>query len=400
MFYLLETPVGLALFKKDFENLAFCAKLKYKSTNEAIQLYKELSTGNLPEFFTNFISSNMLPSETLNISNPEISSALSKKLGLKVVSTPNDDFRKINRNSFKWFDISKDLFNLLTAKLAHKLIDSSHEDLLVSDILTSIEELDKSINNRIMRAREWYSLHFPELNSISDHSTYLSLVLKIGNRHTFVNDPACPIPEDVIYQSKNSMGCDITEEDMLKISQNIQNIFNDMEYKTKQASLLKKKVKEAFPNLYNLIGEVLTAKMIRKAGSIFLLSLCASSTIQIFGSEKAFVEAVREQSNTPKYGFIYDSDLVSKSSDEIKGKISRILSNKISLCSRVDAGIQNGCENGEFGANLRIKIEKEIEKLEDRKNKNKKNLVQKKKKMISVKEYDNSKDFKNKKMKN
>lgn len=395
MFYLLETPVGLALFKKEIENPILCDKMKFKSVQEAIELYREFSNGTLPQQFKNFISSNVNSSSTLNIPNQEIGIVLSRELNLKIVNHPDEAFKIVNKNPFKWFDVSKDCYNALTAKLAFKFTNSNHEDLIVSDLLSTIEELEKSINNRIMRAREWYSLHFPELNTVSDHSTYLSLVLKIGNRHSFVNEPNSPIPEDILYQLKNSMGCDITVEDMNKISENIKNIFRDIEYKSKQQQLLKTKTSSSFPNLYNLIGEVLTAKLIRKAGSITLLSQSTSSTIQIYGSEKAFHEAVKSQMNTPKYGFIYDSDLVSRVTDDIKGKVARILANKIALCARVDSELSKN--DGSFGVTMRIKIEKEIEKLEDRKNKVKKSVLQKKKKVLSVKEYDSSRDFKNNK---
>lgn len=431
MFYLLETPAGLALFNKEADEPILFAKLKYNSTNEAIQTYNDLFNSKLPESFVNFISTNVPQASTINVLNPEITALIAKSLGLNVISIADNTFRKLRNNSFKYFDVSKDNFNILTSKIANKIIDSSHEDLLIIDMISSIEELEKNINNRIMRAREWYSLHFPELNSVSDHTTYLSYVLKIGNRATFianeeksdadlvksndnsegVDDQAKSndnseggadqaesndnLPDEIIYQLKNSMGCAITDDDMDKIKKNIQNIYKDMKYRGSQCYLLKQKVMNSFPNLYNLIGEILTAKMIRKAGSITLLSQCTSSTIQIFGSEKAFNEAIKGQTSTPKYGFIYDSELVTRASDDLKGKVARILANKISLCSRVDSGVKTSL-NGSFGSELKVKVEKEIEKFEDRRNKAKKAILQKKKKYISVKDYDSSKDVKSK----
>ena len=62
-----------------------------------------------------------------------------------------------------------------------------------------------------------------------------------------------------------------------------------------------------------------------------------ASTIQILGAEKALFKAMKTKKNTPKYGIIYQSTLVSKAQGRTKGKISRALSAKCALCVRCDA---------------------------------------------------------------
>jgi nucleolar protein 56 len=41
------------------------------------------------------------------------------------------------------------------------------------------------------------------------------------------------------------------------------------------------------PNLSTLIGEVVAARLIQKAGSLTSLAKCPASTVQILGAEKA-----------------------------------------------------------------------------------------------------------------
>lgn len=49
-----------------------------------------------------------------------------------------------------------------------------------------LDDLDKELNNYIMRCREWYGWHFPELGKvITDNLAYCKTVRKIGNL-TFV----------------------------------------------------------------------------------------------------------------------------------------------------------------------------------------------------------------------
>ena len=62
-----------------------------------------------------------------------------------------------------------------------------------------------------------------------------------------------------------------------------------------------------------------------------------ASTVQILGAEKALFKAIRTKHKTPKYGLIYQAGLVGKCPAKIKGKISRSLAAKCSLCIRVDA---------------------------------------------------------------
>lgn len=45
-----------------------------------------------------------------------------------------------------------------------------------------LDDLDKELNNYIMRCREWYGWHFPELGKvITDNLAYCKTVRKIGN---------------------------------------------------------------------------------------------------------------------------------------------------------------------------------------------------------------------------
>lgn len=67
------------------------------------------------------------------------------------------------------------------------------------------------------------------------------------------------------------------------------------------------------------------------------LAKAPASTVQILGAEKALFRALKTKSQTPKYGLIYHASLVGQSNAKNKGKISRILAAKLSLCTRVDA---------------------------------------------------------------
>ena len=46
-----------------------------------------------------------------------------------------------------------------------------------------LDDLDKELNNYIMRCREWYGWHFPELGKVvTDHTTYAKIINLMGFR--------------------------------------------------------------------------------------------------------------------------------------------------------------------------------------------------------------------------
>lgn len=47
-----------------------------------------------------------------------------------------------------------------------------------------LDELDKEVNNYIMRCREWYGWHFPELGKIlTDNLEYINTIKTLGKFH-------------------------------------------------------------------------------------------------------------------------------------------------------------------------------------------------------------------------
>lgn len=382
MFYLLETP-------KKTESSTLSSKYVYESIEEAIEYFNSIENGRLPTKIHDFLSKELKTATELNVLSPDIVDILSKQLNIKIVNEVDDEFRGFKRNAFKWFDTPKKMFNMQTLKIAYKIIDSSQEDIILIDLLNSIDDMNTNINNRIMRIREWYSLHFPELNAVEDNMTYLSYLLKIQNKDKF-NIEQSDIPNDIKYKINNSMGTGMFEDDIKKLVINAKSIINDMEFRNKRVELLKSRCKEHFPNLFGLVGEQLCSKLIRKAGSISKLSQFPSSTIQILGAEKAYNLAIKEKSNTPKYGMIFGSRFIANASDNVKGKAARILSNSIALCAKADAAGQS--KDGSFGIRLKKKVEALIERSEDKPIKKQKEIVQKKRKIISVMDYDLNKD--------
>lgn len=81
----------------------------------------------------------------------------------------------------------------------------------------------------------------------------------------------------------------------------------------------------------HIVGDVVAARLIQKAGSLTNLSKYPASTLQILGAEKALFRALKTKSNTPKYGLIFHSSFIGRAAQKDKGRVSRYLANKCSI---------------------------------------------------------------------
>ncbi|KAJ7392068.1 Nucleolar protein 58 [Desmophyllum pertusum] len=220
-------------------------------------------------------------------------------------------------------------------------------DTMIVQAISLLDDLDKELNNYIMRCREWYGWHFPELGKIvSDNLAYAKTVKTMGTRlNADKTDLSEILPEEVEEEVKAaaeiSMGTEISEEDTNNIIYLCDQLYD----------YLKNRMTAIAPNLTVLVGELVGARLIAHAGSLLNLAKHPSSTVQILGAEKAlFRLALKTKHDTPKYGLIFHASLVGQTAPKHKGKISRMLAAKTSLAARVDAlgedsGTAMGIEN-------------------------------------------------------
>merc|ERR1711972_37556 len=153
------------------------------------------------------------------------------------------------------------------------------------------------------------------------------------------------------------------EEDLNNINTLAERVVELTEYRASLAEYLKLRMNAIAPNLTHGVGELVGARLISQAGSLMSLAKHPSSTVQILGAEKALFRALKTKAATPKYGLIYHASLVGQSAPAFKGKISRVLAAKLSLCCRVDAlGDQT---EPSLGKEYKEYVEKRLSTLEE-----------------------------------
>lgn len=86
---------------------------------------------------------------------------------------------------------------------------------MIVQAISLLDDLDKELNNYVMRCREWFGWHFPELSKIiTDNIAYAKTVKAMGTRTKVADQDFSEIlPEEVEEQLKAaaeiSMGVEV-----------------------------------------------------------------------------------------------------------------------------------------------------------------------------------------------
>lgn len=221
---------------------------------------------------------------------------------------------------------------------------AKRRDLLAAQAIRAIDDLDKTYNLFAIRTREWYSVHFPELDQlVPDHDLYLRLVEKLGMRDNFTVENLLEFglskekAQIIEEKARNSIGADLSDFDIKPI-QTLARMANDMyELRQELVRYIDAVMKEVAPNITALVGSLLGARLISLAGSLEDLAKLPASTIQVLGAEKALFRALRFGGKPPKHGVIFQFPDINKSPRWQRGKIARALAGKLAIAAKVDA---------------------------------------------------------------
>ncbi|KAB5586130.1 hypothetical protein GE09DRAFT_55184 [Coniochaeta sp. 2T2.1] len=301
-------------------------------------------------------------------------------LNIKPITDPasNDLFRAIREHLAELVPgMLPENFKEMSLGLAHTL--SRHKlkfspekvDVMIIHAVSLLDDMDKELNTYAMRAREWYGWHFPELAKIlTGNVLYAKVILELGLRSNLPNADLSFLEESVEGAVRAaadiSMGTEIAEDDINNIKSLAEVVVEYAQYRDDLARYLENRMKAIAPNMTELIGHLVGARLISHAGSIMDLAKKPASTIQILGAEKALFRALKTKHATPKYGMIYHASLVGQASGKNKGKIARQLAAKVALGVRHDAlGEEEDAEQpGVLGALAFSKLSNNLSRLE------------------------------------
>lgn len=401
MLVLFETSAGYAIFKlldenklknvsdlySHFESPEATTKIiklkhfqKFDDTTEALASAASLIEGKLCKSLKKVIKSHVNSSDSLMVADPKLGAAIKEKFNISCVSSSSAaDLLRCIRSQFENLLVGlpkKDL-TAMSLGLAHSLsryklkFSPDKIDTMIVQAIGLLDELDKEVNNYIMRCREWYGWHFPELGKIlTDNLEYVKTIKTLGMRENAksidLSSILSPALEDQVKTAAEiSMGTEIAEDDIQHIVQMCDEILDISTYRASLSDYLKSRMMAVAPNVTVLLGDLVGARMLAQGGSLVNVAKMPASTIQLCGAEKALFRALKKKHDTPKYGLIYHSSLVGRATAKVKGRMSRMLAAKVALAARFDAFGESETINLDLGTNHLANLEYKLRLMEE-----------------------------------
>jgi nucleolar protein 56 len=238
-------------------------------------------------------------------------------------------------------------------------------DLVIAQAIQTLDDLDRTVNLFMGRLREWYGIHFPELDRlIEKHETYARLVMNLGYRDNFSFEALEKegIPKEraevTAKAAETSMGADVAEQDLAEIQALSRNVLELYELRKNMENYVDKTMEEVAPNTRAVAGALLGARLIAIAGSLQNLAMRPASTIQVLGAEKALFRSLKTGARPPKHGLIFQHALLHDAKRWQRGKIARAIAGKLAIAARADAF------GGKYvGDALKADVDKRIEEI-------------------------------------
>jgi nucleolar protein 56 len=215
-------------------------------------------------------------------------------------------------------------YNRLLREVALELVRRELRSLATVEqdalqMIEALDDIDKSINLLEERLYEWSLLHRDDIARSKDLPLSLAGQEPIGELATAVMD---------LRRSRQRI------EEGLSSS-----------------------ISTIAPNLSELAGPLLAARLISKAGGLRRLSELPSSTVQIIGAEKSLFKHLKGKAPSPKHGLIYRHPAIMNAPKRLRGRLSRALSGKLAIAARIDY------HSGVISPELKVSLENRLSEI-------------------------------------
>jgi nucleolar protein 56 len=348
LYYIINLELGIVILDSG-KNVIYFDKFK-----DPINSHEKFKNRDYNEVLGNMEFLDKYKSCKILTNFPEAISLLKNKdfEEIEKISPQMESFIQINKINFylqsNHFSNEKEIINDLrefSLKWSSIRVQEASEqlDLHISQSINALDEIDKISNTLGTRMREWYGLHFPELDNLLQNAiTYSLIVTGCGNRDNITKEflETIDIPEnkvDIILEvSKRSRGGKITEQNLLIVQNIAQQVVSLSKIRKNLEEHIDNSMEEIAPNVKGLLTAAVGARLISKAGSLKRLSSLSASTIQILGAEKALFRTLKTGSNPPKHGILFQHPVIHSAPKWQRGKMARAVAAKTAIASRLD----------------------------------------------------------------
>jgi nucleolar protein 56 len=179
-------------------------------------------------------------------------------------------------------------------------------DIELLQMVRTLDQLDEAINLLTERAVEWYRTRNP---SFSRKYRWL---------------PGRKMVEKIKRDTSGTLR-QFSEE-----IERLSNLRRTLMYEVSG------RAEQVLPNCSALIGGLVAARLMERAGGLEPLSQMPASAIQVIGARTALFSHMRSGTPPPKHGIIFQHRRVHSAGRDVRGRVARILAAKLAIAARVD----------------------------------------------------------------
>ncbi len=338
--------LGVAAFDREDSLVAS------KKFDNAIRSYRLLKSGATPDEIKQFLEK-LRSFDSITANDASVAAVL-RQAGLNSQLMPEDQQQSI-QNDKPIFIVkagfagneqeAMQALREFAINLSSSRVKEASErlDLHIIQSINALDELDKIINIVGARMREWYGLHFPELdNLLQSLVAYAEIVSRAGLRESITADILQSAGmqdkkvEVMLDAARRSKGGDMTPENLAIVKRLADQVIAQSDLRRVLADHIEVAMETVAPNVKELLTASVGARIIAKAGSLARLAVLPASTIQVLGAEKALFRALKTGARPPKHGLIFQHPLIHSAPKWQRGKIARAIASKVAIAARID----------------------------------------------------------------
>jgi nucleolar protein 56 len=220
---------------------------------------------------------------------------------------------------------------------------SSRADLQIVQAIQALDDTDKFLNMTATRTIEWYGLHFPELTQMmQDNIALCRMIIEVGRRESFNQENLKGRGltekkiEAVLIARDRSKGGQLADRDFERVKSLASLALVLSSERDKLNTYVESSMKRTSPNVTEVAGATIGARLMARAGGLERLAVLPASTIQILGAEKALFRSLKTGARPPKHGILFQHQDVHTAPKWQRGKIARTVANKVAIGARID----------------------------------------------------------------
>jgi len=212
----------------------------------------------------------------------------------------------------------RSLLREITIALAREQVSvSAPDDSEALHAIRALDDVNEVLNTLSERLFDWYSCYE-------------------WNREREMDGKGTGEGEREVPKSEGLAGVVMGRDDLPPVMRNFaRNLTELHESRTMLIDHIGGEMARIAPNLTNLAGALVAARLMEIAGGIAKLCMMPASRIQILGANRAMFRHLRGAS-APKHGIIFQHPCIHRAPRRLRGRIARAFASKLAIAARID----------------------------------------------------------------